>query len=501
MNNNTENRNKCKAQYFQPTKTTSLQSQTEAECAPFFISIPDLPRSHINDLIRLSLIDPDTKNVLLIRQNHANYLRGPLHEKSERMLPGSYISLDSSKPWILYWTLHSLDLLDELPSEEMLQGIVYTLEACWSDVKTGDGNGDGGGGFAGGVGQMPHCATSYAAVMALSIIAGCDQGKYPVARALALHLLQRKRSDMLKWYLTLRYEIMDESTSTLICGYRMHHDGEVDVRATFCICAVVSLLNILTEELKNGMIEHIVSCQTYEGGFGGEPGTEAHGGYTFCALSALHIVAKDSGFTSLSLCGVDVEALEDWLVKRQMGYEGGFNGRSNKLVDGCYTFWVGGAIAILDLDRFPAEMSPSTDPNNKKYDSGIYGNDFDPLYVQRLNSETGETKNDCPNARTDGNLTFDQLLLQQYVLLCAQDTNGGLRDKPSKSRDFYHSCYNLSGLSVSQHVLSPSKEGSDNNNLVLYQGEGQNILGATHPVYNIRIERVQFMINSFCSSP
>jgi hypothetical protein len=29
--------------------------------------------------------------------------------------------------------------------------------------------------------------------------------------------------------------------------------------------------------------------------------------------------------------------------------------------------------------------------------------------------------------------------------------NGRLRDKPSKSRDFYHSCYNLSGLSVSQH--------------------------------------------------
>jgi len=29
---------------------------------------------------------------------------------------------------------------------------------------------------------------------------------------------------------------------------------------------------------------------------------------------------------------------------------------------------------------------------------------------------------------------------------------GGLRDKPSKPRDFYHSCYNLGGLSVSQHA-------------------------------------------------
>lgn len=28
-------------------------------------------------------------------------------------------------------------------------------------------------------------------------------------------------------------------------------------------------------------------CQTYEGGFGGVPGVEAHGGYTFCAFAAL----------------------------------------------------------------------------------------------------------------------------------------------------------------------------------------------------------------------
>ena len=27
--------------------------------------------------------------------------------------------------------------------------------------------------------------------------------------------------------------------------------------------------------------------QTYEGGLGGEPGNEAHGGYTYCGLAAL----------------------------------------------------------------------------------------------------------------------------------------------------------------------------------------------------------------------
>ena len=34
---------------------------------------------------------------------------------------------------------------------------------------------------------------------------------------------------------------------------------------------------------------------------------------------------------------------------------------------------------------------------------------------------------------------------------CAQSIEyGGLRDKPGKPRDFYHSCYALSGLSISQ---------------------------------------------------
>lgn len=33
-------------------------------------------------------------------------------------------------------------------------------------------------------------------------------------------------------------------------------------------------------------------CQTYEGGLGGEPGNEAHGGYTYCGLAALVLIKK-----------------------------------------------------------------------------------------------------------------------------------------------------------------------------------------------------------------
>ena len=39
-----------------------------------------------------------------------------------------------------------------------------------------------------------------------------------------------------------------------------------------------------------------------------------------------------------------------------------------------------------------------------------------------------------------------------------QDPRGGLVDKPGKSRDFYHTCYALSGLSVAQHSPYKSEE-------------------------------------------
>ena len=40
----------------------------------------------------------------------------------------------------------------------------------------------------------------------------------------------------------------------------------------------------------------------------------------------------------------------EWSVHRQHELEGGVDGRTNKLVDACYGFWIGG-------------LSPSTDNN------------------------------------------------------------------------------------------------------------------------------------------
>lgn len=483
--------------------STESQWSTEEECSHFFVPILQMPLTQRQDLTSIGLISsPDDDRILLLKEKHAAYLSKPLNSSAQNILPKSYLSLDSSRPWIIYWNLHSLDLLDLLPSVESLQGIISTLKACWMDVsvRTIETTQDKesakpqmcqGGGFGGGPGQLPHCAPTYAAVNALLIIGGLKDEEYSTVKSLAIEFLMEKRILILNWFLSLRYEYdhnqIDMKNSPPLsdvsnpCGYRMHHDGEVDVRASYCICSVASLLNIMSDELTKGMINHIVLCQTYEGGFGGEPFCEAHGGYTFCALGALHLLKKALGISKSEESGVDVDALGDWLVKRQMSYEGGFQGRCNKFVDGCYSFWVGGAIAVLQME----DVSTSIFGQNDNL-----CDDSDNERVEKACEILIRDENE------EGYLLFDQKLLNQYILLCAQDVNGGLRDKPSKPRDFYHSCYNLSGLSVAQHSLSQTSFSPDSS-FIMRKKENVNILGATHPIFNIRVERVQEAIRKF----
>jgi hypothetical protein len=53
-----------------------------------------------------------------------------------------------------------------------------------------------------------------------------------------------------------------------------------------------------------------VRCQTYEGGIGGEPGNEAHGGYTFCAVAAMVLLGE--------LHLLDTRSLRRWVLMRQV---------------------------------------------------------------------------------------------------------------------------------------------------------------------------------------
>jgi protein farnesyltransferase subunit beta len=166
----------------------------------------------------------------------------------------------------------------------------------------------------------------------------------------------------------------------------------------------------------------------------------------------------DSGVAALQILGkldvLDLPALIGWLARRQMAFEGGFSGRSNKLVDGCYSFWQGGKAQSDVVGAYCCEQTIS----QCSFFKGAMA------IVSMLYISGDDDEHDS--------LLFDTAMLQRYILLCAQDIHGGLRDKPSKSRDFYHSCYNLSGLSITGAT-------------------GGKRVEKTHPSFNIREERVQ----------
>ena len=70
-----------------------------------------------------------------------------------------------------------------------------------------------------------------------------------------------------------------------------------------------------------------------------------------------------------------------------------------------------------------------------------------------------------------------------------QELDGGLRDKPGKSRDYYHTCYCLSGLSVCQHSWSEDEDSPPLPRAIL--GPYSNLLEPIHPLYNVVLDRYQ----------
>ncbi|XP_018335721.1 protein farnesyltransferase subunit beta [Agrilus planipennis] len=329
----------------------------------------------------------------LLKWEHAKFLITSLSN-----LPGTYECLDASRTWMCYWILHALSLLNIKLPEDIKDAVIEFLKKCQQPD----------GGFGGGPGQYSHLATTYAAVNSLCII-----GSQKAYDAIDREALQKFIWDL---------KSPDGS-------FRMHRNGEVDVRGAYCAISVATLTNIHTKELFEKTANWIVSCQTYEGGFSGYPGTEAHGGYTFCGIASLILLNKG--------CLCDSSALLRWLVNKQMKLEGGFQGRTNKLVDGCYSFWQGAIFSLVNV---------LINKNN------VY--------------------HSC--------LLLSEEALQRYILVCCQHSGGGLLDKPGKPRDIYHTCYTLSGLSVAQHSKREA-------NIV---GSSENELAETHPLYNITPDMV-----------
>ncbi|OII74640.1 protein geranyl-geranyltransferase beta subunit [Cryptosporidium ubiquitum] len=332
---------------------------------------------------------------LLKKNEHLRFVR----RMRKLKYPESSIEGESTRILMIYWSIHSEELLlndynklsfdSEDHSKNEASSLnteqIHLFEDSFEIIETILKFQNLSGGFGGNFSHIPNLVSTYLAVSSI-IITGDTEA-----------LLKIDRLKMYQFFKQLR----DFETG----GFKVQLDGEVDVRAFYCVSAVASMLQIVTEELFDGIEEYILSCSGFDGGYSGDFGGESHGGYTYCVVSGLCILGKSSI--------VDVDSLLYWVVQRQSGIEGGFQGRTNKLVDSCYSFWFTGLLFCI------GEILRIRGPNSESCIQSFF----------------------C-----------DFQALISYILICCQSSEGGLIDKPKKPRDLYHTCYALSGLSLAQRM-------------------------------------------------
>ena len=139
------------------TVTSNEQCSCEQECSAFLKPMSRYSSETLQKLQEGELVNYN-KEIRLLRSLHAIYLTSGLQQ-----LSGGYVSLDASRPWICYWIIHALYLLDREP-KYLYPRVVSTLASMQNSY----------GGFGGGPQQITHCAPNYAAVLTLCTIGSPD---------------------------------------------------------------------------------------------------------------------------------------------------------------------------------------------------------------------------------------------------------------------------------------------------------------------------------------
>lgn len=381
----------------------------------------------------------------LRREQHIKFLHTTLGN-----LPAPYVALDAARPWLFYWGFSGLTVLGEdiMQYRERLIETVRPMQNQW-------------GGYGGGHGQFSHCAASYACVLALAMVDGLEEVN---------------RNTMWHWLGKIKQPNG---------GFRMAENAEMDIRGAYCAFIMITVLNLPLElppssparhaglkTFDDGLGEYIRSLQTYEGGIGATPGDEAHGAYAFLAMGCLSMIDAPNKIIPKY---IDTSALLRWMACQQTHPEGGYAGRTNKLVDACYSQWIGGTWALLQAAFGAGEQEASENVWNKQG-------------------------------------------LVRYLLTCAQQPGkkGGMRDKPSAKPDGYHTTYALAGLSAAMnhyHYDTEASTRSESGRLTSafnWSGEGPSAekmeklgveesdrVGFVHPVYVLPFGVVERLSTKF----
>ncbi|OMH82048.1 Geranylgeranyl transferase type-1 subunit beta [Zancudomyces culisetae] len=80
----------------------------------------------------------------------------------------------------------------------------------------------------------------------------------------------------------------------------------------------------------------------YDGGIGQNINQESHGGSFYCAIASLKLLGRLDAIA-------DIDKTVNWALDLQ---KSGFCGRTNKVEDTCYTFWVGAGVTMLGFSGY-----------------------------------------------------------------------------------------------------------------------------------------------------
>ncbi|KAK4546031.1 hypothetical protein LTR36_002168 [Oleoguttula mirabilis] len=272
----------------------------------------------------------------------------------------------------IYWGLTALHLLghpDALPRDGVLDFLFSCLHAD--------------GGFGAAPGHDPHMLYTVSSVQILAMVDGFDE------------LEKRMKDGKLK---VAKYIAGLQQPNGTFAGDEW---GETDTRFLYCALNALSLLGFLPSQQADqpplidvpAATAYVKACQNFDGGFGTEPGAESHSGQVFTCCGALSITGELDSY--LGEEGKD--RLGAWLSERQLP-SGGLNGRPEKLVDVCYSWWVMSSMAMIGRLHW-----------------------------------------------------IDKAKLTAFILQCQDPEEGGFADRPGDMVDVFHTVFGLAGLSLLGH--------------------------------------------------
>lgn len=327
----------------------------------------------------------------LARKEHISFLKKYI-EKAYRNETDSFELwlIDHKKMSAAYWVLAALELMDaaaSVPRDTLTNWILSCHRDC--------------GGFGGNEFHDAHLLSTLSAVQILAMLDALDA----VDRDYVARYIGRLQ--------------LDNGSFTGDTVSR-----EVDTRFSYGAALCLSLLGRLHAVdprtgspyvRVNAMIDFVLECENFDGGFGLVPGAESHAGQILCCVG------------TLSLCGAlgrlrdGGDALGIWLAERQME-SGGFNGRPDKLHDVCYSWWVYASLAMIGRAHWIDESMLET-------------------FILACQSK------DPRSNQTDVHAT---------ELSTSLEWDGGIADRPGDEPDVYHTFFGIAALALmKKHHLLP----------------------------------------------